>query len=71
MVEDAHAGNSLLASLGRNLGIKTPVVDALITLASVLNDEDFYAGGLTLENLGLAGKSVEEINDYLETGELK
>lgn len=69
VVEDAHAGNSLLASLARNFGIKTPVVDALLTLASVLNQEDFYAGGLTLENLGLAGKSAEEINRYLETGE--
>ena len=71
VVEDAHAGNSLLASIGRNFGIPTPVVDSLLTLASVLNDgEDFYGGGLTLENLGLAGKSVEEINRYLETGEL-
>ena len=69
VVEDAHAGNSLLLSIARNFGIKAPVVEALLTLASVLNDnEDFYAGGLTLENLGLAGKTVEEINHYLETG---
>ena len=70
VVEDAHAGNSLLASIAKNFGIGTPVVNALLTLASVLNNEDFYAGGLTLENLGLAGKSAEEINRYLETGEL-
>ncbi len=69
VIEDAHAGNSLLLSIAKNFGIKTPVVEALLTLASVLNDnEDFYAGGLTLENLGLAEKSVEEINNYLETG---
>lgn len=68
VVEDAHAGNSLLASIAKNFGIKTPVVDSLLTLASVLNKEDFYAGGVTLENLGLAGKSAEEINRYLETG---
>lgn len=70
VVEDATVGNSLLASLGKALNIKTSVVDALIAIASVLNQEDFYAGGITLENLGLAGKSVEEINRYLETGEL-
>ena len=58
-----------LPSLARTFGIKAPVVEALLTLASLLNDnEDFYAGGLTLENLGLAGKTVEEINHYLETG---
>ncbi len=70
VVEDAHAGNSLLASLARATGVKTPVVDGLLAIASVLNDEDFYAGGLTLENLGLAGKSADEINAYLETGTL-
>lgn len=70
VVEDAHAGNSLLASLGRAAGIKTPVVDSLLTLASVLNREDFYAGGITLENLGLAGRSIDEINRYLEEGTL-
>lgn len=71
VVEDAHAGDALLLSLARNFGIKTPVVESLINIASVLNDnEDFYAGGITLENLGLAGKSVDEINDYLENGSL-
>ena len=68
VVEDAYAGNSLLSSLGKALGIPTPVVDSLLTLASLLNQEDFYADGITLENLGLSGRSAEEINQYLETG---
>ena len=70
VVEDAHAGNSLLASIAKNFGIGTAVVNPVLTLAPLPNNEDYYAGGLTLENLGLAGKSAEEINRYLETGEL-
>lgn len=68
VVEDAHCGNSLLASLARATGVKVPVIDGLLAVASALNDTDFYADGVTLENLGLAGKTVEEINRYLETG---
>lgn len=70
VVEDAHAGNSLLSSLGKAAGVPTPVVDSLLTLASVLNGEDFYSGGVTLENLGLAGCSVDDINLFLEKGVL-
>lgn len=70
VVEDAYAGNSLMSSLGKAAGVKTPVVDSLITLASVLNSEEFYANGLTLENLGLTGRGPKEINQYLETGVL-
>lgn len=67
--EDAYAGDSLMISMGKLLGIETPVISAAVTLASHLNDCDYYKEGLTLENLGLAGCSVEQINHYLETGE--
>lgn len=68
--EDAFSGNSLMVSMGKKLGIETPVMEAAVTLASHLNDTDYYENGVTLENLGLMDYSVEEINQYLETGEL-
>lgn len=68
--EDAFAGDSLMVSMGKLLGVETPVISAAVTLASHLNDCDYYKEGLTLENLGLSRYSVDEINHYLETGEL-
>lgn len=68
IVEDAHAGNSLLLSLARANDVETPLLAGLITMASVLNDRDFYKNGITLENLGLVGKTMPEIDAYLETG---
>ena len=69
VTEDIPMGASLTASLARKAGVAVPTYDAMIHLASVVNDTDFYAGGRTLEHLGLADLSVQEIADYVRTGE--
>lgn len=68
ITEDAFAGNSLLASMGELCGVQTPIIRACIHLASELNGIDFYNDGVTLDNLGLSGLSVEQINEYLYSG---
>jgi len=68
VTEDIPMGAVLTASLGRKLGVPTPTYDAMIHIASVVNDTDYFRTGRTLENLGLAGMTSAQLNDYLLTG---
>ena len=48
-----------MAEIGILLGLKTPVMDGLITLASVALAIDFRVDGLTLDKMGLAGTTLD------------
>jgi len=66
--EDVGWGLVPWAELGRSLGVETPLIDALITVGSVLGGRDYRREGLTLERLGLAGKRIDELPGYLWEG---
>lgn len=66
--EDVPTSLVPIASLGREAGVKTPVIDSIITLASHLLGEDFAGSGRTLRSLDLEGVGVEGIIEALETG---
>lgn len=51
--EDIPFGLVPMSELGHAAGVPTPVMDALITIASSLRGTDFRATGWTLERLGL------------------
>jgi len=68
VTEDIPMGASLTVSLGRKMGLSMPTYEAMIHLASVVNDTDFYATGRTLENLNLAGLNLEELQHYFLMG---
>lgn len=68
VTEDVACGLALWSSLGRKLGVPTPLTDVFLTLASTINDEDYRTTGRTLERLGLAGLSVAELKERLRTG---
>jgi opine dehydrogenase len=68
VTEDIPMGASLTLSLARKVGISMPTYEAMIHLASVVNDTDFYATGRTLENLKLAGLSSEDLKHYFARG---
>jgi opine dehydrogenase len=66
--EDIPIGMVLWASLGDMLGVPTPTARALIQVSSVIHDTDYWQGGRTVEKLGLAEMTVEELNSYLMDG---
>jgi opine dehydrogenase len=68
VTEDIPMGATLTVSLARKAGVPTPTYDAMIHLASVVNETDYFATGRNLENLGLAGLSLAELETYLQTG---
>ena len=53
LLEDVPFGLVPLAQFGRLLGVATPVIDALILLASKMCHRDFFREGRNLEHMGI------------------
>jgi len=68
LTEDIPIGSHVFHELGKKYGVKTPVIDSMINLASAMLNRDFYAEGYTLDHLGIGHMSKEELLDYLHTG---
>ena len=68
MLEDTRLGLSLIVSVGRWAGVATPVAEGLLNIASAITERDLYSEGRTLENLGLAELSREQMSILLQEG---
>ncbi|SFP97034.1 opine dehydrogenase [Oscillibacter sp. PC13] len=66
MQEDTLCDLVPTASIGKMLGVATPTIDMIIALESLLLGKDFAKEGRTVEKLGLAGKSKEEIFEMVQ-----
>lgn len=55
--------------IAHSLGIHTPIMNGLISIMGAMLETDYWEMGVTLEELGFAGLSVEEIVKYVNTGE--
>jgi opine dehydrogenase len=68
ITEDASTAVALMVSLGEMINVPTPVSKALITLASAINQTDYLKEGRTVEQLGLSGLSIDQLNRLLHEG---
>lgn len=68
LTEDIPYGLVPLTSFARLAGVPTPTMDAVITLASVINNTDYRSTGRSVESLGLGGLSVDEILRFVIHG---
>jgi len=66
--EDIGCGLVPMVEIGKLLSVDTPVMNALITLASTALGVDFREQGLTLEKLGLANIKPEALPKVLHDG---
>lgn len=66
--EDVGYGLVPMANIGKLLGAETPVMDALITLASTALGVDFRRTGLTLAKMGLGKMTAKELPEVLRNG---
>jgi opine dehydrogenase len=57
-----------MSEIAELLGLRTPVMNALITLASTALGIDFRTEGLTVEKMGLAGVKPERLPIILKNG---
>ena len=71
LTEDVPMGLVFFASLGKALGVPTPIAEALINIASAVGQTDYWKTGRTLERLGLGGLSAAELRAYVEHGGVK
>ena len=54
-----------IMELGRAAGVETPLLESMIHICEALLGQDLHTNGRNLKNLGLAGKSKQEILDYI------
>ena len=65
LTEDIPTGVLPIMELGEVAGVPVPLMRSMIDICENLLDIDFREKGRTLEHLGLAGKSKDEIIEYL------
>ncbi|MCZ6907287.1 MAG: NAD/NADP octopine/nopaline dehydrogenase family protein [Deltaproteobacteria bacterium] len=66
--EDVGYGLVPMSEIARLVGVETPVIDALVTLASEINETDYRSEGLTLEKMGLAAVELNDLRALLYEG---
>ncbi len=69
LVEDICYSFIPMEELARVAGLTTPVTTAMTDLTAVFTGYDYRAEGLTLEKLGLAGMTRDQIIAYATTGQ--
>ena len=68
--EDVPMSLVPIASLGELLGVAVTTIRAVIYLASLINQTDYWACGRTTERMGLAGLTMREIRHLALEGEI-
>lgn len=70
ITEDIPVGCRVYHELGKKFGVKTPIIDSMISLASVMTETDYLEKGYSLDYLGIGHLNKEELLDYLENGNI-
>lgn len=68
LTEDVPYGLVPLSGLAKLVGKKTPVIDALVVMASALMGIEYWTEGRSLERLGIAGLSLDQLKRFLVDG---
>ena len=68
ITEDLPYGLVPIKRLANQFNVSTPLIDAIIEFASVINQTDYMKEGISLEELGIAGLGRDELNQVLDEG---
>jgi opine dehydrogenase len=60
-----------IASFGQRYGVAVGAIDAIIRMACIVHQTDYWRRGRTLAKLGIKQLAVHELLHYVETGELQ
>lgn len=65
LTEDIPTGVVPILELGKAAGVRTPLLESMLNICESLLNLDLHTDARTLSNLGLAGKSKQQILDYI------
>ena len=66
--QDLSCISVTISALGDVAGVDTPITDSVITMSGALTGVDYWETGRNLNNLGLTGKSVSQIQAAVSNG---
>lgn len=66
--EDIPYGLAIWAKLGSMIGVKTPIMDCMVTMGGLVMQQDCWQSGRSLEDLGIAGTDLETLKAYVTNG---
>ena len=69
ITEDVPCSLVPMSSIGKQLGVPTPVMDSLISLAAAMHGRNYWEEGRTVEKMGIDKLSLKELR-LLAIGEL-
>ena len=69
--EDVPMSLVPIAGLGKQYGVQTWGMEAIIRLACIVHHTDYWRTGRTLDKLGIEGLSVNELSTYVMEGTLQ
>jgi len=64
--EDCPCGLVPVHEFGKLAGVPCPTIESIITVCNIYNNTDYFKEGITLEKLGLAGMTKEQILEYVQ-----
>lgn len=70
VTEDIPYGLATIASIGRQIGVAVPRIEAIVNLACMANAEDYWSIGRSAEQLGLVGMNAQQMARYALEGTL-
>jgi opine dehydrogenase len=68
ITEDVPYGLVPIRKFAQQYDISTPLIDAVIEFGSVINQTDYMKEGISLEELGIAGLSKDDLKQVLNEG---
>ena len=68
VTEDIPYGLVAWASLGKAVGVDTPIMNALIEIGGAIMGKNCWHEGRNLQKMGLAGMNTDQIKNFLERG---
>jgi len=70
LFEDVPHSLVPISDIGRHLGVHTPTIDSMIHLASVMHNKNYYMFGRKVMDMGLGGLTIDEINNFVMSGQI-
>ncbi len=69
ITDDVPYGLVFYSTVGKKVGVETPICDGIINLASVINEEDYWKTGANVEKMFIGGWDIKKLTRFLFDGE--